>query len=75
MDLSNQPEGLSIQVSDPVRDFEYARNAVTITFGLWNSEHVRLGFQALKHGDRAVAWASIMGKMPMPRDPIRSIRG
>ena len=26
IDLSNQPEGLSIQMSDPVQDLEYARN-------------------------------------------------
>jgi hypothetical protein len=26
VDLSNQPEGLSIQMSDPVRDLAYARN-------------------------------------------------
>jgi hypothetical protein len=26
IDLSNQPEGLSIKMSDPVQDLEYARN-------------------------------------------------
>ncbi|GAF97248.1 unnamed protein product [marine sediment metagenome] len=29
VDLSEQREGVSIQMSDPVEDFEYARNAVT----------------------------------------------
>jgi hypothetical protein len=27
IELSNQPEGLSVQMSDPVRDLEYARNS------------------------------------------------
>jgi len=50
-DLSNQPEGLSVQMSDPVRDLEYARNAVTLTFDLSGFEHVRLSFKALEYGD------------------------
>jgi len=30
--LSNQPERLSVRVSDPVTDLEYAWNVVTLTF-------------------------------------------
>jgi len=44
-------EGLSVQMSDPVRDLEYARNAVTLTFDLSGFEHVRLSFAALEYGD------------------------
>ena len=51
IDLSNQPDGVSIDMSDPVRDFEYARNAVTMTFDLFGCENVRLAFQALEYGD------------------------
>jgi len=32
IDLSNQPEGLSVPMSDPVQDLEYARNPVTLTY-------------------------------------------
>ena len=39
IDLSNQPEGISLQMSDPVRDLEYARNAVTLTFDLSGLGH------------------------------------
>ncbi|MCX5769208.1 MAG: LamG domain-containing protein [Candidatus Hydrogenedentes bacterium] len=38
-------------MSDPVQDFEYARNAVTLTFDLSGYEHVRLSFKALEYGD------------------------
>ncbi len=38
-------------MSDPVQDFEYARNAVTLTFDLSGFEHVRLSFKALEYGD------------------------
>ena len=34
IDLTNQPDGIAIQMSDPVTDFEYALNAVTLTFEL-----------------------------------------
>ena len=51
IDLSGQPEALSIQISHPVRDFEYARNALTLTFDLSGHEHVRLSFGALEYGD------------------------
>jgi len=51
IDLSNQPEGLTLQMSDPVQDFEYARNAVTLTFDLSGFEHVRVAFEALEYGD------------------------
>ena len=51
IDLSNQPEGLSLHMSDPVEDFEYARNAVTLTFDLTAFETVRLSFEAVEYGD------------------------
>jgi hypothetical protein len=51
IDVSNQPEGLAVEMSDPVPDLEYARNAVTLTFDLSGFEHVRLVFEALEYGD------------------------
>lgn len=51
IDLSDQPEGFSIEMSDPVRDFEYALNRVTMTFDLSGMEHVRLKFKAMEYGD------------------------
>ena len=51
VDLSNQPVGVSVKMSDPVEDFEYARNAVTLTFDLSDYEHVRLAFAAMEFGD------------------------
>lgn len=50
IDLSNQPEGIAIEMSDPVTDFEYARNAVTATFDLSGFETVRLAFAAMEPG-------------------------
>ena len=51
IDLSNQPEGIAIQMSDPVRDLEYALNKVTFVLDLSGYENVRLGFEALEYGD------------------------
>ena len=51
VELASQPEGLAIQMSDPVPGFEYARNAVTLTFDLSAFETVRLAFAALEYGD------------------------
>lgn len=34
IDLSNQPEGIVANLSEPVQDFEYARNMVTFTYDL-----------------------------------------
>lgn len=51
VDVSNQPDELSVNLSDPVRDFEYARNAVTLTYDLSGVEHARLTFSALEYGD------------------------
>ena len=39
-------------MSDPVRDLEYARNAVTLTFDLSGFVHVRLSFAALEYGNQ-----------------------
>jgi hypothetical protein len=61
IDLSNRPEGVSIQMSDPARDLEYARNAATLTFDLSGYEHVRLSFKALEYGDEPHARKSEEG--------------
>ena len=61
IDLSNQPEGVSVQMSDAVRDLEYARNAVTLTLDLSGFEHVRLSFKALEYGDEPHARKSEEG--------------
>ncbi|MBN1515454.1 LamG domain-containing protein [Candidatus Sumerlaeota bacterium] len=51
IDLSHAPSGLSIDMSDPVQDFEYARNAVTLTYDLTAYEQLRLTFEAKEYGD------------------------
>jgi hypothetical protein len=51
IDLTEQPEGYLLNVSDPVADFEYARNAVTLNCDLSGVEHVRLLFKAIEYGD------------------------
>jgi hypothetical protein len=50
IDLSNQPDGMSIRMSDPVEDFEYARNAVTLVYDLSGHEYMRLTFEAKEFG-------------------------
>lgn len=50
-DLSMHPEGLKLQMADPVQDFDYARNTVTLTFDLSAYEEVRLSFEAMEFGD------------------------
>jgi hypothetical protein len=51
VDLSNMPDGLSVKMADPVEDFAYARNTVTLVYDLSAYEHVRLAFAALEYGD------------------------
>ena len=51
VDLSKLPEGVSIRMSDPVKDFKYARNAVTFVFDLSGHENVHLVFDAKEFGD------------------------
>ena len=51
VDLTNQPEGLTSQMSDPVADFEYARNGVVLTYDLRGAVGVRLRFSAMEFGD------------------------
>ena len=51
IDLSNQPEGIAIEMSDPVADLEYARNAVTLVFDLTGVVQAQLSFQAMEYGD------------------------
>jgi hypothetical protein len=69
IDLLNQPEGLSIQMSDPVRDLAYARNAVTLTFDLYGYANVRLLFDAMEYGDEPHA---LYGLTP---DEIKLVEG
>lgn len=45
VDLSNQADGESVRMSGPVRDLEYARNALTLTFDPSGRERVRLAFR------------------------------
>ncbi|MCK4294894.1 MAG: LamG domain-containing protein [Planctomycetes bacterium] len=51
IDLSNLPEGVSVKMSDPVKDFKYARNAVTLVYDLSAHVNVRLSFAAMEYGD------------------------
>ena len=51
IDLSSLPSGLAIKMSDPVKDFKYARNAVTLTYDLSAHVNVRLSFAAMEYGD------------------------
>jgi len=51
IDLSNLPDDISVKMSDPVKDFAYARNAVTLTYDLSDYENVRLTFEAMEFGD------------------------
>ncbi len=51
VDLSSLPEGVSIKMSDPVKNFAYARNAVTLTFDLSGYENVHLAFEAMEFGE------------------------
>ena len=51
IDLSNLADGLSIRMSDPVEDFKYARNAVTLLYNLADYEQVHLAFEAMEFGD------------------------
>ena len=51
VDLSNLPGGVSVKMSDPVKDFAYARNAVTLTYDLSAYMNVRLSFAAMEFGD------------------------
>ena len=51
VDLSNLPEGVSLKMSDPVKDFKYSRNAVTLVYDLSGYENVHLAFEAMEFGD------------------------
>ncbi len=51
IDLSEQATGVAIQMSDPVADFEYALNAVTLSLDLSVFDSVRLTFSAMEFGD------------------------
>ncbi len=51
IDLTNLPEGVSVKMADPVKDFAYARNAVTLVYDLSAHVNVRLTFEAMEFGD------------------------
>lgn len=51
VDLTDLAEGVSITMSDPVTDFEYARNAVTLQYHLSGALNLRLSFEAMEFGD------------------------
>ena len=51
IDLTDQPEGYLLNMSDPVADLVYARNAVTLTYDLTGFSGARLLFKALEYGD------------------------
>lgn len=51
IDLSNLPDGLAVKMADPVADFAYARNAVTLRYDLADYVNVHLSFAALEYGD------------------------
>ena len=51
VDLSSLPDGVSIRMSDPVKDFKYARNAVTLVYDLSAHVNVWLKFAAMEYGD------------------------
>jgi hypothetical protein len=51
IDLTNLPDDLSIKMSDPVEDFKYTRNTVTLICDLSQYNQVHLSFQAKEYGD------------------------
>ncbi len=51
IELSEQASGVAIQMADPVTDFEYARNAVTLSLDLSVFNNVRLTFSAMEFGE------------------------
>ena len=51
VDLTNLPDGISIKMADPVEDFTYSRNAVTLIYDLTGYLMVRLEFEAMEFGD------------------------
>ena len=54
IDLSDQPEGLAIGMSDPVTDLEYARDSVTLAFDLSRASNVRLAVESMAFGTNRV---------------------
>ncbi len=51
IELCEGAAGGTIRMSDPVADFEYARNAVTMTFDLSGAVSAVLSFEAMEFGD------------------------
>ena len=51
IDLSEHADGVAIEMSDPVTDFAYALNAVTLTYDLSGVTSARLAFEAMEFGD------------------------
>ena len=51
IDLTNLSGSISIKMADPVEDFKYARNTVTLLYNLSGYVNVRLAFEAKEYGD------------------------
>ena len=51
IDLTNLAGSISIKMSDPVEDFKYARNTVTLIYDLVGYLSVQLSFEAKEFGD------------------------
>lgn len=51
IDLTNLSGSISIKMADPVKDFKYARNTVTLLYDLSGYVNVRLAFEAKEFGD------------------------
>lgn len=51
VDLIDLPEGVAVRLADPVKDFGYARNTVTLVYDLSACRQVCLTFEAREYGD------------------------
>jgi hypothetical protein len=68
VDLTSQPDGVSIQMADPVSDLAYAQNGVTLTYDLSGAGTTRLAFEVMEFGDeRHYPKGSYTGRNKKPR--------
>ena len=51
VDLTNLSGSISVKMADPVEDFKYSRNTVTLIYDLSSYAAVRLAFEAKEFGD------------------------
>ena len=51
IDLTNLSGSITVKMSDPVEDFKYSRNTVTLIYNLSSFGQVRLAFEAKEFGD------------------------